>query len=328
MLLTCSTFFTVANAEPLATPETTQTKQKKVAKTSNSNNFSKPKKVVWEMGLEIEADSGSCTGILASFPVPIDWDEQTVTLLSEKKSPSIKRVFYRELDKTVKLMVVSIPQLRSGDIATVNLKFEIQKRNIEGPTEKKNLKLAPKKNVVRKYSKYLRPSPYIESKDRLIVEIAEKIGNDKENDWENVKEIYEWVRENIEYKFDTKIKSCLKAIQDGQGDCEEMSSLFVALCRAKGIPARAVWIPGHTYPEFYLEDEKGNGYWYPCQPAGNYEFGAMTELKPILQKGDNFKLPGHRKPQRYATPTMTVKNAKGQPKIKWICKQVEAQSDR
>ena len=42
------------------------------------------------------------------------------------------------------------------------------------------------------------------------------------------------------------------ALRDGTGDCEELSSLFIALCRAHGIPARTVWVPDHCYPEFYL----------------------------------------------------------------------------
>jgi len=71
-----------------------------------------------------------------------------------------------------------------------------------------------------------------------------------------VEAIYDWVRENVEYKFDTQIHSCLDALDSGKGDCEELSSLFIAICRARDIPARAVWIPGHTYPEFYLLDER------------------------------------------------------------------------
>ena len=97
--------------------------------------------------------------------------------------------------------------------------------------------------------------------------------------------------------------------EDGFGDCEELTSLFVAMCRVAGIPARSVWVPGHCYPEFYLEDEQGEGHWYPCQAAGTRIFGAMPEARPVLQKGDNFRIPGSRQPQRYVQETVTAKNA-------------------
>ena len=97
------------------------------------------------------------------------------------------------------------------------------------------------------------------------------------------------------------------------GDCEELTSLFVAMCRANGIPARSVWIPGHCYPEFYLEDDEGAGHWIPCQAAGTRAFGSMPDYRLVLQKGDNFKVPEHRKTQRYMAEFLRVKSAGGSP---------------
>ncbi len=89
------------------------------------------------------------------------------------------------------------------------------------------------------------------------------------------------------------------------------------------IPAKAVWIPGHTYPEFYLEEKKGQGHWFPCQVAGQYEFGSMTELKPILQKGDRFRLPGKSGYVRYLQPSLLAKDAAGELSIEYISREVE-----
>ena len=98
------------------------------------------------------------------------------------------------------------------------------------------------------------------------------------------------------------------------------SSPFAA---SKTFPARAVWIPGHTYPEFYLEDENGKGHWFPCQAAGSYQFGSMSEKRPILQKGDRFKVSGQRELVRYAQPTLKCKNVTGAMAIEQIAEQVE-----
>ena len=86
-------------------------------------------------------------------------------------------------------------------------------------------------------------------------------------------------------------QGALAALKDGTGDCEELTSLFIAICRAANIPARTVWVPGHCYPEFYLVDDKGEGHWFPCQSAGKREFGGISETRPILQKGDSFRPP-------------------------------------
>ncbi len=57
--------------------------------------------------------------------------------------------------------------------------------------------------------------------------------------------------------------------------------------------------PEHCYPEFYLEDANGFGHWYPCQVAGDRQFGEMKEYRPILQKGDRVKVPEQQGLQRY-----------------------------
>ena len=56
--------------------------------------------------------------------------------------------------------------------------------------------------------------------------------------------------------------SVAAAIDDHQGACAEMSAVFVALCRAAGIPARLVSVPDHNWAEFYLIDSaaKGTGF--------------------------------------------------------------------
>ena len=131
------------------------------------------------------------------------------------------------------------------------------------------------------------------------------------------------MRANVKYEFAEQIKPAIAALKDGIGDCEELSSLVIAICRASKIPARAVWVPGHTYPEFYLVDDHGNGHWFPCQAAGaDRQFGSMIEDRPILQKGDNFTVPGERAPQRYVKQTLSAKDAAAPPEVKFIMERV------
>jgi len=101
----------------------------------------------------------------------------------------------------------------------------------------------------------------------------------------------------------------------------ELTSLFIAICRAANIPARTVWVPGHCYPEFYLVDEKDEGHWFPCQAAGSEAFGGIPEHRPILQKGDNFRPPYNRRDhQRYLAEhlTGTPTPGGGRPQVKFV----------
>ena len=270
----------------------------------------------WQIGLIVEAP-GACTGILAKLPVPMEWPEQQVKIVQRDVSPQVASVRYTTVADGVRQMEISIPRLNAGDTAQALVTFEVIKSNIRGPSDPTGLKAPAKPG--RSLQPYLGVSPQIETTHPEIKRAAEKAVAGKTADWQKAEAIFDWVRANVKYKFDRELKGALVALRSGVGDCEELTSLFIALCRNNGIPARSVWIPGHCYPEFYLEDAAGQGHWYPCQAAGARLFGEMQETRPILQKGDNFRIPGER-PKRYVAETFRAKNAAADPRIQWVCK--------
>ena len=176
------------------------------------------------------------------------------------------------------------------------------------PAEPEKL-VAPEKPS-RQVTPYLAVSPLIEATNPKIKSLAKEIVKDQDNDWRKVEAIYDYVREHVKYQ-EGPIKGAMAALKDGTGDCEELTSLFIALCRANRIPARTVWVPGHCYPEFYLEDAEGRGHWIPCQAAGTRDFGGMPDTRAILQKGDNFRVPEKKEAQRYVAEFLSVKSIKG-----------------
>ncbi|MEX2175541.1 MAG: transglutaminase-like domain-containing protein [Pirellulaceae bacterium] len=275
----------------------------------------------WRIGVVVTAQGGAVSGIVATMPVPMDWPEQEVKIVGEERSPGT-RLAYRTLDQGVKQLVVSIPRLAAGEEASAVVTFAVTKHEIIEPAETAGLSIPPR--PTRDVAKYLRPSPYIESTDSQIKSRAATIATGKTSGWESTAALFDWVRENVQYEFDPDIKPAITAFKAGRGDCEELTSLVIALCRASKIPARAVWVPGHCYPEFYLQDASGAGHWYPCQAAGDLrQFGGMVEERPILQKGDNFKVPGERAPQRYVAQRLSATNAAADPAVKWILERVE-----
>jgi len=275
----------------------------------------------WRFGVVVKAKGGPVSGITATLPVPMDWPEQTVKKIGEEKTRQVGEVDFPVLDRGVKQMRVKIPRLAVGEEATAVITFEVHKRLIEAPTET-SVYQVPRSD--REMAKFLNPSPYIESKDPKVKAIASQVISGKEQAWDQVAAIFDWVRANVKYEFAEQIKPATAALKDGQGDCEELSSLVVAMCRASKIPARAVWVPGHTYPEFCLSDEAGKGHWFPCQAAGaDRQFGSMNEDRPIIQKGDNFIVPPDRTPQRYVKQTLSAKDAAVPPDVKFIMERVK-----
>lgn len=88
--------------------------------------------------------------------------------------------------------------------------------------------------------------------------------------------IYEWVLEHSSYQLNaergraSKLWGALDLLRTGRGECSEYSALFVALCRAAGIPARSqvgFWakkeLSPHVWAEFHLP---GVG-WVPVDPS-------------------------------------------------------------
>jgi transglutaminase-like putative cysteine protease len=261
----------------------------------------------------VSAEGGACNNIVGTIPVPIDWPEQEVTVVNEDISP-LAHISYETVEG-VKQMIVTLALLPPGREAKALVTFEVKRSEQIAPDDTDVYVLPDKRKLDKSVRPYLAPSPLIESNSPKIRALAKQIGVDKENAWQHVEAIYDWVRDKVKYQ-NGPIKGALAGLQDGTGDCEELTSLFIAICRAAEIPARTVWVPGHCYPEFYLFDKDGKGHWFPCQAAGSRSFGGIPESRPILQKGDNFRDGRDRK--RYMAEKVTGGASAGKPKVKFV----------
>lgn len=133
----------------------------------------------------------------------------------------------------------------------------------------------PQKIGQKDLGPFLQPEPLIESEDPSVRALAEKLT--KKNRTQTVRNIFEWVADNIEYSgYVRRNRGARYALAYRRGDCTEYASLFVALCRANKIPARPVGgfiCPRsmavdlndyHNWAEFYL-----NGRWRTADPQNN-----------------------------------------------------------
>ncbi len=117
--------------------------------------------------------------------------------------------------------------------------------------------------------RYTSPEPNIESNDKFIKTTSAKFIPKATNDLDTVKNIYDYVVTNLEYK-DSEIgknKGAIAALHSKKGVCMEFADLMTAFCRTKGIPARVVYgfdIPfidmerlsnfGHAWVEAYIPE--------------------------------------------------------------------------
>ncbi len=128
------------------------------------------------------------------------------------------------------------------------------------------------------YRQYLAPTS-LGPIDGRVKKLADRITSGKTTVLEKAKAIYDWTCENTYRNPDTKgcgTGDVCSLLENPGGKCTDISSLFIALCRAAGVPAREIfgirlgkkatedittW--QHCWAEFYLP---GYG-WVPADPA-------------------------------------------------------------
>jgi hypothetical protein len=147
------------------------------------------------------------------------------------------------------------------------------------------------------YQTYTQPEQLVQSDAPEIVAEARSIVEGAQGIHDMVFRIYSFVTSHVHYTSETEERGALWALVNGTGDCSEYSYLFVALCRAVGIPARVnvgfgfqgsqkSVVDGHMWAEYYLQ---GNG-WVPVDPTWNV-FDAMDERHFATMRGASEDIP-------------------------------------
>lgn len=106
----------------------------------------------------------------------------------------------------------------------------------------------------------LAPEPLIQSRDPRIQAQARTIVGRVRDPVRAARLLNEWVYRNLEKSITLSVPSAVQVLENGRGDCNEHTALYVALARAIGLPARTaaglVYVNGrfyyHAWPEVYL----------------------------------------------------------------------------
>ncbi len=129
---------------------------------------------------------------------------------------------------------------------------------------------------------YVQAEPYLETLNPQIIALADSLP-ESNSPAETALHILHTVATRLRYKgYDPVDQGAAKALRAGKGDCTEYTDLFVALCRAKGIPARsrigilhnAKKMPLHSVAEVYLPQQG----WVSVDPL---DYDRNGTLKPV-----------------------------------------------
>ncbi len=229
--------------------------------------------------------------------VPTNWTSQTVTSITTSPSTSI-------LPETENGNTYL--HYRESDMSLVDGKWEIQTEHVcEFISYEINTHLATITPVTfdtesQLYTLYTRHEPYVETDN--FTTIAKDIVGDEADFLDQARLVYDWIIDNIEYEHNRPPGSgAWYAYQNRKGDCQHFHSLFIALVRSLGIPARhntgfELSKPGngHVWAEFYLQDigwilvDATFGQYY--SNLRDYYFGNVGADRVIMSKGLNLPL--------------------------------------
>lgn len=112
-------------------------------------------------------------------------------------------------------------------------------------------------------SQYLEETDRVELSDPWIQRISKELYDglteeEKSNPYYYTKKVYEYVQQNMQYTIDTRIsnRGASHAANYLVGDCEDYSSLMVALLRTKGIASKTV--TGYSFPKTAISSSNLN----------------------------------------------------------------------
>jgi len=216
------------------------------------------------------------------IPYPLSDADQRISNLHYSGSFSQAAVY---VDRVYRTPMLHVHWDASQKLRVLELSYDVERREVAQrvlPTHEPNWNPGD-------YALYLAPTS-LGPVDGAVGELARKIVSGKQSVLEKARAVYDWTVENTYRNPETR--GCGKGdvcslLQDPGGKCADISSVFVALARAAGVPTREVfgirlgkkdgqdvssW--QHCWAEFFLP---GYG-WVSVDPADVRKLMLKEEL--------------------------------------------------
>ena len=248
--------------------------------------YLEPRPFLLNIGIEL-VGQGNGTQIKATTPLPIDCPEQKLDGGEVQSQGCEAQV--RDLGENARQLSLSAPQIAPGQTISAKVKY---KATLSKQYHNYRREQFPQKQIVPAdvAKQYLGESPGIQTRSKEVHDLLKSLSGDLKHPWDLAEKFAGWIPRNIRPQIGP-YTGVITALEKRQGDCAEMSAVFVALCRAAGIPARLVWVPNHNWSEMYLTDKDGKGHWLPVHTACYFWFGWTGAHELVIQKGDRLHIP-------------------------------------
>ncbi|PNX54222.1 MAG: hypothetical protein BV458_00545 [Thermoplasmata archaeon M9B2D] len=160
---------------------------------------------------------------------------------------------------------------------------------------------------------------FIDPYDPDIISIATNISQEAQttNSFLVAQSLFSWLKKNIQYQIHPDqgaVRPAAVTLESRQGDCDDLSFLYISLCRAVGIPARfirgylltenidgSVSATAHAWADVFVGVSGSLSGWIPVECAGsstsieinihqNFGLESVSHLRLYTDDGSNDSL--------------------------------------
>jgi len=144
----------------------------------------------------------------------------------------------------------------------------------------------PSASELEEPRKFLGAEPFLQVDDpRMVAKASEIVGQEADRQ-AKAEKLGQWVYRNVKKDYSISLPSAIDVLEVRKGDCNEHTSLYVALARASGIPAKIciglVYKDGmflyHAWPAVHV------GGWRPLDPTFGQNIADASHIK-LLEGG-------------------------------------------
>ncbi|MDP7244372.1 MAG: transglutaminase-like domain-containing protein [Flavobacteriales bacterium] len=146
----------------------------------------------------------------------------------------------------------------------INFGYNTKIKTNSNVIEIKNKIKFPILDLPEELKQYTEPNEIINSDDEDIIGFASEIAEGEDDLYVVVHKMAEWTKNNIEYDLSTLTAEISQkaswVIDNRQGVCDELTSLFIAMLRSLGIPGKFVSGIAYTESELFPENWGSHGW--------------------------------------------------------------------
>lgn len=106
-------------------------------------SYETPQVQNWRIGLVLKTPV-TCTNVFATFPVPMNWPEQKVTVTGRTIDSQVTAWDTRELGGGVKQVMLKMARVPAGSTVEMTFNIAIERSRIIGPTQTDDLVIPAK----------------------------------------------------------------------------------------------------------------------------------------------------------------------------------------